>query len=153
MFKRGDKVRIKGVKDLFEISHMEFDSEIGMYSYISSCGVYLGDGKSLELVVGDLKYGPTPTGEDGTALMEATRGFQDIANRETRTTKDNINPSHYKTFSKETFEMMIDIWGPIAFKKHCEMTAFKYRMRAGYKDDPLQDLEKAKWYENKVKEL
>lgn len=78
---------------------------------------------------------------------------QDIANRESRTDKDNINPTHYKTFSKETFEMMIDIWGPLAFKKHCEMTAFKYRMRAGYKDDPLQDLEKAKWYENKVKEL
>jgi len=67
--------------------------------------------------------------------------------------KDNINPSHYQVFSKEAFEMMIDIWGVEAFKKHCEMTAFKYRMRAGYKDDPLQDLNKAKWYENKIKEL
>lgn len=67
--------------------------------------------------------------------------------------KDNINPSHYQQFSKETWEMMVDIWGPIAFKKHCEMTAFKYRMRAGHKNDAVEDLNKAKWYEDKAKEI
>lgn len=66
---------------------------------------------------------------------------------------DAVNPSHYQTFSKETWQMMVDIWGVEAFIKHCEMTAFKYRMRAGNKDDALQDLKKADWYECKAKEL
>lgn len=68
---------------------------------------------------------------------------------------DHINPNHYKNFSKEVWEMMVDIWGKEAYIKHCEMTAFKYRMRAGLKpEQPVQrDLEKAKWYEDKAKEL
>lgn len=66
-----------------------------------------------------------------------------------------INPNHYKQMSKETYEMMIDIWGEEAFIKHCEMCAFKYRMRLGSKPgQPIdRDLEKAQWYENKAKEL
>lgn len=53
--------------------------------------------------------------------------------------------------------MMIDIWGVDAFITHCEMTAFKYRMRMGLKpDQPVErDLEKARWYEvmaNKMKQ-
>lgn len=68
---------------------------------------------------------------------------------------DYINPDHYQGMSKEVWEMMVDIWGVEAFIKHCEMTAFKYRMRVGKKpDQPVErDLEKAKWYEDKVKEL
>lgn len=68
---------------------------------------------------------------------------------------DFINPNHYKKGDKEVYEMMIDIWGKDAFIKHCEMCAFKYRMRLGEKpDQPIErDLEKAKWYENKAKEL
>ena len=66
-----------------------------------------------------------------------------------------IDPNHYKNGSKEVYEMMIDIWGVEAFIKHCEMTAFKYRMRAGLKpDQPIErDLQKAKWYETKASEL
>jgi len=68
---------------------------------------------------------------------------------------DYINPSHYKKSNKEVFEMMIDIWGKDAYIAHCEMCAFKYRMRLGEKpEQPIErDLEKAKWYENKAKEL
>jgi hypothetical protein len=68
---------------------------------------------------------------------------------------DYINPAHYQTYEKQPYEMMIDIWGVEAFVKHCEMTAFKYRMRLGSKpDEPIErDLEKAKWYEIKAKEL
>lgn len=67
---------------------------------------------------------------------------------------DNVNPSHYKTFNKQPWEMMIDIWGEEAFALHCEMTAFKYRMRMGYKEDnDIEDeLGKAMWYEEKAKE-
>lgn len=68
---------------------------------------------------------------------------------------DHVNPDHYKKMSKEVWEMMVDIWGQEAFIKHCEMTAFKYRMRIGSKpDQPAErDLEKARWYEAKAKEL
>lgn len=68
---------------------------------------------------------------------------------------DFINPDHYKKGSKEVWEMMVDIWGEEAFIKHCEITAFKYRMRLGEKpEQPVErDLEKARWYESKAKEL
>tara|TARA_S200002703_G_scaffold130901_1_gene118231 strand:- start:20 stop:274 length:255 start_codon:yes stop_codon:yes gene_type:complete len=68
---------------------------------------------------------------------------------------DFINPDHYKKGSKEVWKMMIDIWGKKKFRAYCEMNAFKYRMRLGEKpSQPIErDLEKAKWYENKAKEL
>lgn len=68
---------------------------------------------------------------------------------------DFVNPNHYKSFEKETWEMIVDIWGVDAFIKHCEMSAFKYRQRLGNKpDQPIErDLEKARWYERKAKEL
>lgn len=68
---------------------------------------------------------------------------------------DHVKPSHYKQNSKEVWEMMIDIWGIDAFITHCEITAFKYRMRMGLKpDQPIErDLAKAQWYENKANEL
>jgi len=68
---------------------------------------------------------------------------------------DHINPSHYKQSGREVIDMMVDIWGKKAVAVHCEITAFKYRMRLGNKpDQPIErDLEKAKWYEAKAKEL
>jgi hypothetical protein len=68
---------------------------------------------------------------------------------------DFVTPPHYKGQSKETWEMMLDIWGAEFFIAHCEMTAFKYRQRLGRKPgQPIeQDLEKAFWYENKAKEI
>lgn len=69
---------------------------------------------------------------------------------------DYINPNHYKgTFSKEVIDMMVDVWGKEKVADYCEINAFKYRMRLGNKpDQPIErDYEKAKWYENKAKEL
>ena len=70
-------------------------------------------------------------------------------------TYDYINPEHYKKGDKEVYEMMIDIWGVDAYIKHCEMCAFKYRMRLGAKpEQPIErDLKKAEWYESKANEL
>ncbi len=70
-------------------------------------------------------------------------------------TYDYIKPSHYTSQTKEVWEMMVDIWGKEKYIAHCEMCAFKYRMRLGSKpDQPIErDLEKAKWYEAKAKEL
>lgn len=69
---------------------------------------------------------------------------------------DFINPSHYQNSGgKETIEMMLDIWGVESVIAHCQMCAFKYRMRLGKKPkQPIErDLEKAQWYENKANEL
>lgn len=68
---------------------------------------------------------------------------------------DYVNPNHYTNSSIECWEMMLAIWGPESFITHCEMTAFKYRMRLGLKpEQPIdRDLAKAKWYEDKAKEI
>ena len=72
----------------------------------------------------------------------------EVIEDEEQKTYDFVNPSHYKKFEKETYEMMIAIWGEDAYIKHCEMCAFKYKLRAGEKpDQPVErDLEKANWY-------
>lgn len=67
--------------------------------------------------------------------------------------KDPINPSHYKSYSVETIDMMIAIYGKEKTAIHCELTAFKYRQRLGKKDSLEQDLAKEKWYLEKAKEL
>lgn len=68
---------------------------------------------------------------------------------------DFVNPNHYKSFSVETIDMMIKIWGKEKVIDHCEMCAFKYKLRLGDKpDQPVErDIAKANWYINKAKEL
>lgn len=66
---------------------------------------------------------------------------------------DPINPNHYKSYSVETIDMMIRIYGLEWTAIHCELTAFKYRQRLGKKDSIEQDLGKEAWYLNKAKEL
>ena len=63
------------------------------------------------------------------------------------------HPQHYTTYDVETLDMMIRIWGVQETISFCKLNAFKYRMRAGHKDNAQQDINKALWYENKMKEL
>ena len=63
------------------------------------------------------------------------------------------HPQHYTTYDVETLDMMIRIWGTQETISFCKLNAFKYRMRAGHKDNAQQDIDKALWYENKMKEL
>ena len=67
--------------------------------------------------------------------------------------KDAINPSHYKQYPFEAIEMMEKIWGVEKTIAYCEMTAFKYRMRLGHKDEVEQEMGKEKWYLDKAEEL
>ena len=68
--------------------------------------------------------------------------------------KEMVNhPSHYNQYPKEIIDMMVDIFGRDAVRQWCVMTAFKYRMRMGLKDDIEQDFNKEQWYLNKAKEL
>ena len=68
--------------------------------------------------------------------------------------KEMVNhQSHYNKYPKEAIDMMVDIFGRDAVRQWCVMTAFKYRMRMGLKDDIEQDFNKEQWYLNKAKEL
>ena len=68
--------------------------------------------------------------------------------------KEMVNhPSHYNTYPIETIDMMVSIFGYQKAIDFCIMSAFKYRMRLGMKDDIQQDLNKESWYLDKAKEL
>ncbi len=67
---------------------------------------------------------------------------------------DPINPNHYKQGNREVIDQMLTLFGSEKLKAYCELNAFKYRMRAGYKSDRIEeDIKKAMWYENKMKEI
>lgn len=77
-------------------------------------------------------------------------------------TNDPINPDHYKSYSVETIDMMVAIYGKEKVAIHCELNAFKYRMRMGKKKSETVDqvdghfincYKKEQWYLNKAKEL
>jgi hypothetical protein len=60
---------------------------------------------------------------------------------------------HYNHQPIEVIDMMLSIYGKEAVIHFCLLNSFKYRMRAGHKDDAVRDIEKALWYEKKAKEL
>ncbi len=55
--------------------------------------------------------------------------------------KDHINPDHYKSGGLESIEV-IEAFS-LGF---CLGNVIKYVLRAGKKDDIVQDLKKARWY-------
>ena len=64
------------------------------------------------------------------------------------------HPSHYNLPNrKECIDEMIDIYGLKDAAKWCEITAYKYKYRAGHKDSFTQDMQKASWYMDKAREL
>ena len=64
------------------------------------------------------------------------------------------HPSHYNLPNrKECIDEMIDIYGLKDVAKWCEITAYKYKYRAGHKDSFTQDMQKATWYIIKAREL
>ena len=65
------------------------------------------------------------------------------------------HPAHYQQFSVEAIEMIRRIYGDETTAMWCEITALKYRVRMGAKENNsvMQDYEKSKWYLEKAKEL
>ena len=84
-----------------------------------------------------------------------TEKLDKLNNLDQKEEYDFVNPEHYKRGSMEVIDMMKLLWGTEALILHCEITAFKYRMRAGTKpDQPIErELEKARWYDEKAKKL
>lgn len=75
-----------------------------------------------------------------------------------KTVDTDVNhPSHYNHGGMETIDKMIKLYGIEKVKAFCELNAFKYRDRAGYKGNTdsaiARDIHKALWYENKYNEL
>lgn len=68
---------------------------------------------------------------------------------------DMVNhPSHYNLPDrKECIDEMIDIYGLKDVAKWCEITAYKYKYRAGHKGSAIEDMSKAAWYIDKAREL
>lgn len=64
------------------------------------------------------------------------------------------HPSHYNLPNrKECIDEMIDIYGLKDVAKWCEITAYKYKYRAGHKGSVVEDMSKATWYTIKAHEL
>jgi len=65
------------------------------------------------------------------------------------------HPSHYNEWSMEVIDMMEKLYGTKNTIMWCEMTAYKYAMRMGFKptDDIQQEIDKRNWYLKKAKEL
>ena len=81
-------------------------------------------------------------------------GFFYLCTNKSDKEMEQVNhPQHYTTYDVETLDMMSRIWGVQETISFCKLNAFKYRMRAGHKDNAQQDIDKALWYENKMKEL
>lgn len=85
------------------------------------------------------------------------QNIQTIANIINQSTSEVNHPSHYNHGGMETIDKMIKLYGIEKVKAFCELNAFKYRDRAGYKGSSdsaiAKDINKALWYENKLNEL
>lgn len=68
---------------------------------------------------------------------------------------DPVNrPRHYnRKGAIECIDEMELVFGPEVTSNYCLLNCWKYRYRAGLKDNGYQDLEKSDWYMRKYKEL
>lgn len=67
---------------------------------------------------------------------------------------DPVNhPAHYTYGKHECIEEMEILFGREAVIAYCRCAAYKYKYRAGHKDDATQDYAKADWYIDKAAEL
>lgn len=59
---------------------------------------------------------------------------------------DTINPKHYKVGGIEAIDYMKAKSTPEEFRGYLRLSALKYLSRVGHKDDVVQELEKGKWF-------
>jgi len=63
------------------------------------------------------------------------------------------HPSHYKGNGIECIDAMEAAFGKTEVASFCKLNAFKYIWRCLSKNNYLEDVEKAIWYLNKLKEI
>ena len=97
---------------------------------------------------------PAPSVQEDPVVESFT--FKNTTDMSSETNFDAINhPAHYNEWQFEVIDMMQRIYGKQATGMWCEMTAFKYAMRMGFKpgESPEENLQKRNWYLQKSKEL
>ena len=87
---------------------------------------------------------------------EKNQALEDVLAKEAEEKKKNMI-SHPKHYNRENAIECIDeielIFGPEVTMHFCLGNVFKYRYRAGLKNNGYEDLEKSDWYMRKYKEL
>jgi hypothetical protein len=63
---------------------------------------------------------------------------------------DPVNPDHYRRGDIEAIDAIEASMSPEEFQGYCKGNALKYLWRYRYKGKPQQDLEKARWYLNRL---
>ena len=64
---------------------------------------------------------------------------------------DKVNsPAHYKYGKKETIEVIRDCMTDDEYHGYLKGNVLKYVSRYKFKGEPLEDLQKAQWYLNKL---
>jgi hypothetical protein len=155
-------------KDKFETYYIKFEPKCGdlleSENFLVKFYHFLGDdyenflGELIECKSGGKIEGINTFTTEFFRTMskdKITEKLDNLNNLDQKEEYDFVNPEHYKRGSMEVIDMMKLLWGTEALIAHCEMTAFKYRMRAGTKpEQPIErELEKAKWYDEKAKKL
>ena len=79
-------------------------------------------------------------GKDWHNLGKKKKAKEDVVN----------NPSHYNTGSVECIDAIEESMSAEAFQGYLKGNTLKYLWRYNYKGKPLQDLQKAEWYLNKL---
>ena len=70
---------------------------------------------------------------------------------ENEVTYDNVNaPAHYLHGKKETIDVICDFMTNDEFHVYLNCNILKYVSRYKFKGEPLEDLEKAQWYLNRL---
>jgi hypothetical protein len=83
-------------------------------------------------------------------ISENMHLFGDLPLLQVKEKKDAINPSHYKDRKYEVIDVMQDTMSKEQFIGYLAGCSIKYIMRYDKKDNPLQDLQKCKWYLEKL---
>ena len=85
--------------------------------------------------------------DDFEGLREAPVTLYEMMEQTAQEAPDMVNhPAHYTAYPVEVIDMIRAVLGPEGFEAYCLGNEIKYRMRAGLKGDPGQDLAKAMKY-------
>jgi hypothetical protein len=113
--------------------------------YDNNIGVEFGDGVTIHY--------PKDQAIEHLAGNDKTYTLSDLkADYTNEYKKDNINPEHYKSKSKETIERLQDNLTQGEFKGYLKGNILKYLDRYEHKNG-VEDLSKMQWYLNKLIEL
>lgn len=90
---------------------------------------------------------------DEKGVRDAYEVLETLGKEDTHMKSNQVDhPSHYNQGGIECIDAMESAFGKEAVKDFCLCNAFKYLWRSRNKNG-LEDIQKAKWYLNKFKEL